>query len=249
MTAARESDIEDAVRKVLGEVLNEVSEELSAPEEPPTGGRPSRPPAGRMSARGAGGSRPTPPTPTPPNGGAEVPPAVADAMETVMREVTPDQAQALVTLFEAISDQDEEEEEPESAGAGFGAQELGSMSQAKAQGNAIAAAGVGRILALIVKNRRMLLAAGKAALRGPKALRAWANSLSNFSPIKWAIRVMNAATLADLVHQLVAAYREATSGRAMGARAMDAESADIEDVVRRVLSNALSDPYAGAPAH
>ena len=93
------STIEQEVRRVLGDVLSEVADELGAeiPEEPSGSGKTngaarSFSSAGRAPGRGSNGS-----------GGETVPPDVLDAVKSLYRDLQADQASTLAEMFEAIA--------------------------------------------------------------------------------------------------------------------------------------------------
>ncbi len=243
MTAAEEADIEQTVRQVLGEVLNEVSDELSEPaEESPSSGRRSRA-STRRTARGAE-------SPESPGNGA-VPPDVSEAVETVLQNLSPEQAQTLVSLFETIGEHGDEEGEPETSAAGDASLELGSMKAAKARGETLARGGrIGAIIRLLKKSRQLYRASVRAAKGGRGSFNKWVNGLSNFHPAKWAIKALPDVVLYELITWLASQGESVASGRAMaGMRAGDAEPEEIEHVVRRVLSEALTEPQGGLSAH
>ena len=98
-------NVEQAVRKVLGGVLSDVSDEL------------------RTSARGVNGARHALGAPEPPDeaddGGDDasaLPPQVGAAVETLLRDLSSDQARTLASMFDAIAEQaqdGEPEDEPD----------------------------------------------------------------------------------------------------------------------------------------
>lgn len=250
MTGTEDPEIEQTVRQVLGEVLNEVSDELSSPGEPPTDGRTSR-----ASARGAGRGNPTRPSPGVPDGGEALPPEVSDAMEAVIRDLTPKQAQTLASLFDAIGDQEEGEEEEEEerpgmiAGAGAGAElELGSMREARTQGEAIARRGWKPVADLLKKSYRLYKASVRAAKGGRGSFNRWVNGLSNWNPVKWAIKALPSAAYIALQEWLAQQSERGIAARRTTAAAGEVEPEEIEQVVRRVLSEALTE-QEGLRAH
>jgi hypothetical protein len=193
------TDIEQAVRDVLSEVLSGISEERGTSE------------SGRgmgVKARASQPGRAQPPeqdTDTP-----DVSPEVLSAVEELCSQLSAEQAGALASLFEAIADQSEEEpEEPEEGDEGieakaFSALELSSEEDARAEGQRISAKGsrIDAILKLLKKSKPLLLAAVRAAKRGRNAFMKWTNSLSNFNPVKWAIKAAPPVVISELIDRL-----------------------------------------------
>jgi len=131
-TTATTADIEQTVRRILSQVLTEVTDELTTDGEPATEAPDTSTPTNK-SVRARSGA----PTTTPPSGGpgggeteapddgagegeaGALPPAVLTAVQEVSRALTSEQASALAALFEAIGGQaeggegGEEEEDPE----------------------------------------------------------------------------------------------------------------------------------------
>ena len=205
MTKAQTQEIEQAVRKVLGEVLSDASDELGSPDNDrgmgasAFAGEPDDPDAGQGDSDA-------------------IPEAVLSAVKTLCDELSPEQAESVAELFEAIASQDEEpdeepdeDEEPDvgpkaAAGAyasAYGEVELESEAAARAEGRRLAASGkLALIIRLLKKSKPLLRAATKAARRGVKAFKRWANGLSNFNPLKWAIKVLPNAALMQLIDWL-----------------------------------------------
>jgi hypothetical protein len=223
-TSTTQNGIENTVRKVLAKVLNEVADELTSTSgEAATNEKPSR----ALTSRAAPGAGGRPPTSPPPGGGAEedeagapddsagedeaeaIPPAVLTAVKEVCRDLSPEQAKALASMFEAMSGQAEEEPEAqgeaddeEAAGEDGAGVELGSVKEARAQGESLARArGVGAVIKLIVKSG-LHKQAWRAAKKGVKAFKGWVDGLSNFNPVKWAIKALPSTALHALVEQL-----------------------------------------------
>ena len=198
MARDQTNDIEQTVRNVLSEVLSEVSDEMSS----------SASDSGiALRARGS---------PKPPGGDPDkpdIPPEVLAAVEDVCSELSPEQASALASLFEAIADLGEEEpdDEPEQD-EGIGAKadtalELSSEASAQAEGEKIAAKGVSGALRLILrllkKSKPLLSAAVRAAKKGHRTFMKWVNGLSNFNPVKWAIKALPTEAVLQLMDMLV----------------------------------------------
>ncbi|MEV8451254.1 hypothetical protein AB0467_01305 [Streptomyces sp. NPDC052095] len=84
--------------------------------------------------------------------------------------------------------------------------ELGTESEARAEGGRVAAGKLGALKALLKKSPALFKAAVKAAKKGHTAFSAWVNSLSNFNPVKWAIKAspdyIVTELIAWLIHQL-----------------------------------------------
>jgi hypothetical protein len=157
-------------------VLSEVSAEVESPEgEPlPTGGRPSR----AFTRAGAGGG----PVGTPDDGEEAVPPEVSEAVQAVLAELSPEQNQALASLFEAMGEATGGERQGVDAASGLSSAELRSLEQATARG------AVGAIIRAIIKfltgpGKKYWRPAVAAARKGVAAFRRWAKSLP------WAIRM------------------------------------------------------------
>jgi len=193
------TDIEQAVREVLSEVFSGISDETSSSA------------SGRGTGVKARASRPgSPQPPEQDTDTPDVPPEVLSAVEDLCSELSAEQASALASLFEAIADQSEEEpEEPEEGDEGIGtrafsALELSSEEDARTEGERIAAKG-GRldlILKLLKKSKPLLQAAVRAAKRGRSAFMKWTNSLSNFNPLKWAIKAAPPVIINELIDRL-----------------------------------------------
>jgi hypothetical protein len=228
-------DVEQAVRTVLGDVLNDMSDELSSPGGGPTNGGASGASARRL-ARGAANP---PASETPSNGNAEVPAAVSDAVQEVIREMSPEQAQALASLFEALGDQ-EVEEGPETEAAADGGLELRSTQEAKRRGQSVANVGVRGVIQLLKRSGPLFKAAVRAAVSGSRAFNRWVDSLSNFNPVKWAIQALPAAGVSRLIEYL-ASQKTSVGQRMSAAESDEVEPEEIEQVVRRVLKEALTE--------
>jgi hypothetical protein len=235
--AGDSGEIEPVIRKVLSDLLTEASEELGSPNgEPPTEGRPSR----MLSGAGAGGPVGTP------NDNEALPPEVSEAVQAVMQELSPEQAEALASLFEAMGQAPEEamgealeEEDQEAGSVGFSSAELQSLERATAQG-------VGTVLKWLIKwfmtsGRRYLRPAVQAAKRGIRAFMKWKKNLP------WPVRVAISGLGPVLVEQLVkwlasqAGVAEARQTRAAAsAGAEPGEPNETEEAVRRVLADLLT---------
>jgi hypothetical protein len=169
-------EIDRAVRKVLGDLLTEASGELG-------------------SSSGGATSEEDQALPT----------EVLDALQAVLRDLSPKQARALASLFEAISDQYEDEEvdgTEEAEAEGQDGIELGSEKEARARGQALARGKVSAIINLLKKSPALFRAAVKAAKAGRNAFNRWVNGLSNFNPAKWAIKGLPSYLVGELIDQL-----------------------------------------------
>jgi hypothetical protein len=171
-------------------VLSEVSAEVESPEgEPlPTGGRPSR----AFTRAGAGGG----PVGTPDDGEEAVPPEVSEAVQAVLAELSPEQNQALASLFEAMGEATGGERQGVDAASGLSSAELRSLEQATARG------AVGAIIRAIIKfltgpGKKYWRPAVAAARKGVAAFRRWAKSLP------WAIRMAIAQLSWEGVQELI----------------------------------------------
>jgi metacaspase-1 len=225
-TTTTQVGIEKTVRKVLAKVLNEVSDELtSTPGEPTTNGKASR----ALTSRAARGATGQPPTSPPPGGSADedeagtpddsadedeaqaIPPAVFTAVKKVCRDLSPEQAKALASMFEAMSGQAEEEAEgeaddEETAAEDDGDIELGSIKEARTRGESLARArGAGAVIRLLKKSG-LLKAAARAAKKGVKAFKGWVDDLSSFNPAKWAIKALPDIVFHGLIEQLTGMF-------------------------------------------
>jgi hypothetical protein len=219
MTREQTTEIEQAVRGVLSEVLSEASQEFSAPASTSS------------VSRDAGG---------PPGGSPDetedIPSAVLTAVEKLCRDLSPEQASTLAEMFEAMGDQPEEEdqgEDREAAGEAYADIELSSEAEARAQGERAAKGRLSAIIRLLKKSRRLYRAAVKAAKRGRGAFNRWVNSLSNFNPVKWAIKALPDVILFQLIDWLSSQREKAITG---------AQNAEIDQAVRKVLREALTEP-------
>jgi hypothetical protein len=222
------NDIEAVVRKVVSEVLSEVSDEVGTPEDEPApgGGRPQSFASGRPGRPGGK-----------PDGGEPVPEEVTEAIETLMQDLSPEQAQALASLFEAMGQgSDEGQEEPPDAGTGVRM----SAQAARAEGARIAGFGAAYIVRMLL---RMGLgpAARAAARRGKRAFRQWAKRVSG--PVGWALRTAGEALITEIVGLLVGARgaRRQAASQEPPEVPDEVDETEIEQVVRKVLAEALSE--------
>lgn len=146
MSKEQTAEIERAVRKVLGDVLSEASEDLSS----------STPSNGEGLKRSFGSLNDDEDDAT------DIPPEVLPAVEKLSRDLSSEQATSLADLFQAIASQSEEEPEegePEeeiqqamaSSATGM---ELSSEAEAKAEGQRVARGGLRFIIKLIKKMAR-----------------------------------------------------------------------------------------------
>jgi hypothetical protein len=77
------------------------------------------------------------------------------------------------------------------------------VSEAKSQGNVVAKGGVTAIIKLLRKAGPVVYrAAARAATKGRNAFVRWVNSLSNFNPLKWAIKSLPSSVMWELVEYL-----------------------------------------------
>ncbi|HEU4408501.1 MAG TPA: hypothetical protein VFS43_24780 [Polyangiaceae bacterium] len=176
MTAAHDTKIEQAVRKVLGNLLTEVSDELGSPSGNDTL-----------------------------EDGQALPPEVSGALQAVLRDLSPKQAQALASLFQAMGERAEEgeEEQEEEAGEDDADLELATVEEARAQGERLARArGFGAIIKLLRKSPKLFTAAVRAAKGGYGAFNRWVNGLSNFNPAKWALKGLSRPSIVSLIAEL-----------------------------------------------
>jgi hypothetical protein len=199
MTKEQTAEIERAVRKVLGDVLSDASDELSSSVPENSGG------AGgeiKRSLSAPGDSE---------DDSEAIPPAVMEAVKQLCRDLSSEQARTLAAMFEAIGSQTEEEEPEEeeeedgqeAMAAADAEMELGSEADAKAEGAKIARGGIGPIIKLLKKyGPKIFRAAVKAAKQGRAAFVRWVNSLSNFNPLKWAIKGLPSTVLMELISWL-----------------------------------------------
>jgi hypothetical protein len=196
-------EIEKAVRRVLGDVLSEASDDLN--QNPPN----------NNGGAGGGFSRSLSASADP--GGdddsAEIPQAVMSAVTKLCEELSPEQATALASLFEAIGSQGEEDEpeeeddDQESLTATGGEMELSSEMDAKAEGQRIAAGGIRIIIRLLKKNGpKIYRAAVKAAKQGRAAFNRWVNGLSGLNPLKWAIKGLPSIVATELISWLASQF-------------------------------------------
>jgi hypothetical protein len=240
------SEIEPVVRKVLSDLLTEASEDLGSPNaEPPTEGRPSR----MLSGAGAGG-----PVGTPDDNEA-LPLEVSEAVQAVMQELSPEQAEALASLFEAMGQAPEEamgtasEEGDQEAGAvGFSSADQQSLERATAKGPR-------SVLTWLIKwfmtsGRRYLRPAIQAAKRGIRAFMKWKNRLP--WPVRIAISGLGPFLVEELVKWLArqAGAAEARQARAAAsAGAEPGEPNETEEAVRRVLAGLLTEASDELESH
>jgi hypothetical protein len=236
MRSPNGSDVEQTVRKIVGEVLNEMSDELSSSSgEPPTNGGGTRPSVNRTARSAAE----PPPNKPPSNGHDQIPPAVSDAVQAVMRDVSPEQAHSLVSLFEAFGEQGQDEGPHAASAEGTG--ELASEQQAKSQGQVAARGGIGTVIKLLRRSGPLFRAAVKAAVKGARAFDRWVDSLSSFNPVKWAIEALPQTLLLELIDYL---SREKSVGQRTAAAESDPGEPDedeIEQIVRKVLKEAIAE--------
>jgi hypothetical protein len=233
------SAIESVVRKVLSDVLNEVSEEVESPEgePPPTGGKPSK----AFARPGVGGG----PDGTPDDGEEAISPEVSEAVQAVLAELSPEQTQVIASLFEAMGEATNGERQGVSAVSGLSAAELLSLEQATARGP------VGVIIKMVVKflrgpGKKYWRPAVAAARKGVNGFKQWAKGLP------WAIRMaigqLSWAGVQELLEEILRiagggrseAQSAMAGGRTAAMTAGETEPAEIEQVIRKVLAEALS---------
>ncbi|KOG06970.1 hypothetical protein [Streptomyces viridochromogenes] len=77
--------------------------------------------------------------------------------------------------------------------------ELSSESAARAEGERAARGKLGALKELLKKSPALFKAAVKAAKRGAAAFERWVNSLSNFNPVKWAIKAAPGVVISELI--------------------------------------------------
>lgn len=131
--ATATKDIEQTIRRVLSEVLTEVSDELTTDAGETDAGEPTpngaiSPAPSSKAARAPAGKPPVAPAPggadggeaEAPENGASIPPAVLTAVQAVCGDLSSEQAGALAAMFEAMgrgqsgeAEEGEEEEEEE----------------------------------------------------------------------------------------------------------------------------------------
>ncbi|WP_055531700.1 hypothetical protein [Streptomyces graminilatus] len=80
--------------------------------------------------------------------------------------------------------------------------ELSSEAEAKAEGQRVALGRLGALQRLLEKSKPLFKAAVKAAKRGAVAFNNWVNSLSNFNPVKWAIKGSPGFVVQELIEWL-----------------------------------------------
>ena len=206
MPTERATNIEEEVRRVLGTVLNEVSDEL---REPDSGGS-------NGASHAFSSASETPDDEQDDEGEVSITPKIRAAVETLLQELSDEQATALASFFEAIANQDEGDEggdesgedddseaEPQSSLRSASSFELTSMSQAKSQGHVVAQGGATAIIKLLRKAGPVVYrAAARAARKGRSAFVRWANSLSSLNPLKWAIKSLPSTVMWELIDYL-----------------------------------------------
>jgi hypothetical protein len=77
--------------------------------------------------------------------------------------------------------------------------ELSSETAARAEGERVALGKLSALKALLKKSQPLFKAAVKAAKRGKAAFDNWVNSLSNFNPVKWAIKGSPSYIVSELI--------------------------------------------------
>ncbi|MFD5946377.1 hypothetical protein ACFWAZ_14105 [Streptomyces collinus] len=81
--------------------------------------------------------------------------------------------------------------------------ELSSQAEAQAEGERVAQRGkLDALKSLLSKSKPLFKAAVKAAKRGSAAFHRWVNSLSNFNPVKWAIKASPSYIITELINYL-----------------------------------------------
>ncbi|MGY0068679.1 hypothetical protein ACWZEH_18135 [Streptomyces sp. QTS137] len=77
--------------------------------------------------------------------------------------------------------------------------ELSSEAAARAEGERVAQGKLGALKKLLKKSQPVFKAAVKAAKKGKAAFDRWVNSLSNFNPVKWAIKASPSYVVSELI--------------------------------------------------
>ncbi|MEU0165295.1 hypothetical protein ABZ214_07560 [Streptomyces iakyrus] len=80
--------------------------------------------------------------------------------------------------------------------------ELSSQAAAQAEGERVAQGKLDALKVLLSKSKPLLKAAVKAAKKGSAAFHRWVNSLSNFNPVKWAIKASPTYVITELINWL-----------------------------------------------
>ncbi|KOG28246.1 hypothetical protein AQJ84_15660 [Streptomyces resistomycificus] len=80
--------------------------------------------------------------------------------------------------------------------------EMSSETAAKAEGERVALGRLSALKVLIKKSKPLFKAAVKAAKKGKAAFDRWVNSLSNFNPVKWAIKGSPSYIVTELISWL-----------------------------------------------
>lgn len=81
--------------------------------------------------------------------------------------------------------------------------ERGTESAARAEGERVAQGRLSALKELLKKSKPLFKAAVKAAKKGKAAFDKWVNSLSNFNPVKWAIKASPSYVVTELIAWLV----------------------------------------------
>ncbi|MFF0106078.1 hypothetical protein [Streptomyces hirsutus] len=77
--------------------------------------------------------------------------------------------------------------------------ELSSEASARAEGERVAQGKLSALKELLKKSKPLFKAAVKAAKKGKAAFDRWVNSLSNFNPVKWAIKASPNYIITELI--------------------------------------------------
>ncbi|MEW2129112.1 hypothetical protein [Streptomyces sp. NPDC005435] len=80
--------------------------------------------------------------------------------------------------------------------------ELGSEAEARAEGERVALGKLSALKTLLKKSPALFKSAVKSAKKGSAAFSKWVNGLSNFNPVKWAIKGSPDYVITELVNWL-----------------------------------------------
>jgi hypothetical protein len=224
-----ESEIAPVVRKVIADLLSDVSDDLDSPDgELQTDGQPLR----RFSGATAGASTGTP------DDDEDVPSEVLEAVRAAMQDLSPDQADALASLFEAMGEAAGGDEQDAPLG-GFSNAEMRSLERASARGVG------GTVLKWLIRwfrtsGKKYLRPAIQAARKGVRAFMKWKNGLP--WPVRVAIGGLGPELVIELVKWLASGAglaAEPTRAAVVGAEADEPD--DTEEAVRKVLAILLTE--------